>query len=170
MRPTPESADRLAPKRKAMPRTHHLLLFLLIAVPLALPACNGGPDPARQSSPEPSPSAEGEPANEAIAEAVLGRWESSFRKALFEYTVRLEFREGGEAFFRTRGFGVPRPLREGLTGSWSLEGSTIITDFYRPDTDEREIKRWAVVDTAPNTLTLRPEDEDTPAEWQRINN
>jgi len=150
-----------------MPRLRHLLPFLLIA--LALPACNGGPDPARQSSPDPSAPAEGGPANEAIAEAVLGRWENSFRKALFEYTVRLEFREGGEAFFRTAGFGVPRPLRDGLTGSWTLEGSTIVTDFYRPDTDEREVKRWAVVDTAPNTLTLRPEEEDTPGKWHRTN-
>ncbi|MCC5787821.1 MAG: hypothetical protein JJU33_14100 [Phycisphaerales bacterium] len=152
-----------------MSRPRHLLLALLIAMPLTLPACNGGPDPARQSSPEPSPSPEGEPATEAIADAVLGRWENSFRKALFEYTVRLEFREGGEAFFRTAGFGVPRPLRDGLTGSWTLEGSTIVTDFYRPDTDEREVKRWAVVDTAPNTLTLRPEEEDTPGEWHRTN-
>lgn len=150
------------------------LLFVFFAAAttaLSLPGCNGGPDTSGQGTPEATPSADREPpAPEELAEAVLGKWESEFRKALFEYTVRLEFREGGEAFFRTRGFGVPGPLREGLTGSWTLEGATIVTDFYRPDTDEREIKRWAIVNTAPDTLTLRPEDEDTPADWKRINN
>lgn len=151
-------------------RPFKLLLSAAALVGALLPGCNGSPDPSRQSTPEAAQSqpAESELTPEALAEAVLGKWENGFRKGFLEYTVRLEFREEGEAFFRTRGFGVPRPLREGLTGAWTLEGSTIITDFYRPDTDEREIKRWAVTNIAPNTLTLRPEDEDTPGVWRRV--
>ena len=108
------------------------------------------------------------------SQAKFGSWRSTWTIYTFELTfIPGESDESGPARFVIRGLGVPRSAREGLEGSWTrLEDGVVETRFYRPDTKQDEVKRWAIEGVEADRLWLREvtegSEEDSPTEWFRI--
>jgi len=110
----------------------------------------------------------------AESQAKFGSWRSTWTIYTFELTFMPgETDDAGPARFVIRGLGVPRSAREGLEGSWTrIARGVVETRFYRPDTKQDEVKRWAIEGVEADRLWLREvtegSEEDSPTEWMRI--